>query len=75
MIRYDALGIEGLLDRPKPERPPRLTAKCALEFDALVESGPDVGVHGVAQWRCGGLKAELLKHSDVVLSERSVGAS
>jgi len=73
VIRYNALGIEGLVDRAKPGRPPRLTAERALEFDALVESGPDVAVHGVVRWRCVDLKAELLKRFNVTLSERSVG--
>jgi transposase len=71
--RYNAAGVAGLEDRPRPGRPPRLSS---TELDALievVEAGPDVKVHRVVRWRCVDLKGMIARRFAVELSERSVG--
>jgi transposase len=73
VIRYNTDGVAGLIDRPRPGRPPRLTQEHLAELDQFVESGPDVEVHGVVRWRCIDLKAVIKERFGVCLSERSVG--
>ena len=47
VIRYNEAGVEGLRDRPRSGRRPRLSAGQLAELGRLVEAGPDVAVHGV----------------------------
>ena len=71
--RYNAEGIAGLVDRPRPGRPPRLSAEEVAALVEVVEAGPDVAVHGVVRWRCVDLQGVVAERFDVALSERQVG--
>ncbi len=65
--------MEGLRDRPRSGRRPRLNAEQLAELARLVEEGPDIAVHRVVCWRCVDLQAEIKARFDVELSERQVG--
>ena len=71
--RYNAEGVAGLVDRPRPGRPPRLSAEEVAALVEVVEAGPDVAVHGVVRWRCVDLQGVVAERFDVALSERQVG--
>jgi transposase len=71
--RYNAEGVEGLLDRPRSGRKPRLNEDQLIQFDKIVEKQPDPVADGVVRWRCADLKAQIAKRFGVALSERSVG--
>jgi transposase len=71
--RYNAEGVDGLLDRPRSGRELRLNEDQLAEFDKIVETQPDPVADGVVRWRCCDLKAQIAKRFGVVLSERSVG--
>ena len=71
--RYNAEGVAGLADRPRPGRPPRLAPAQLDELIEVVEAGPDVEVDGVVRWRCVDLKEVIADRFTVELSERSVG--
>jgi len=71
--RYNAEGVDGLIDRPRSGRPPRLKEAQLQELDAVVEDGPDIAVHKVVRWRCVDLKGVIKDRFDVELSERQVG--
>lgn len=73
VIRYNEGGVEGLKDKPKPGRPPRLKEAQLLELDALVEQGPDIASDGVVRWRCVDLKAIIAGKFGVDLSEDQIG--
>jgi transposase len=73
VIRYNELGVDGLHDRPRSGRPPRLNVAQLADLAQLVEAGPDVAVHGVVRWRCVDLQAEIKARFDVDLSERQIG--
>ena len=50
VIRYDAEGLDGLRDRPKPGRPPALTgAEQAVLLNAVFR-GPDRARDGCGDW-------------------------
>ena len=65
VVRYNAEGLAGLHDRPKPGRPPRLGEAEQAALAARVFRGPDPGRDGVAAWTradlCGWLEARLGK--------------
>ena len=51
VLRFNAHGPEGLIDRKAPGQPPRLDAKHRAALAAMIESGPIPAVHGVVRWR------------------------
>lgn len=73
VVRYNAEGVDGLRDRPRPGRPPQLDDKQLTELARLVEDGPDVKLHRVVRWRCVDLQAEIATRFGVTMSERHVG--
>ena len=73
VIRYNAGGLDGLKDRPKPGRRPRLSGEYLKALDQLVNEGPDIAVDKVVRWRCADLKAVAQMRFGVMLSERSIG--
>jgi transposase len=73
VIRYNEAGVDGLRDRPRSGRRPRLNAAQLAELARLVEEGPTIEVHRVVRWRCIDLQAEIKARFDVDLSERHVG--
>ena len=50
VTRYNAEGLEGLLDRPKPGRPPALTAAEQAVLLAAIFRGPDRARDGCVDW-------------------------
>lgn len=71
--RYNAQGVAGLVDRPLPPRPGLLRPEHLIEFDRIVEAGPDVAVDGVVRWRRVDLKGVIERRFGVVMAERTVG--
>ena len=50
VVRYNAEGLAGLHDRPKPGRPPRLNEGEQAALTGRVFRDPDPGKDGVAAW-------------------------
>ena len=50
VVRSNAEGLAGLYDRPKPGRPPRLSAGEQAALAARVFTAPDPGKDGVSAW-------------------------
>ena len=50
VVRYNAEGLAGLYDRPKPGRPPRLSEAEQAVLAARVFRGPDPERDGVCTW-------------------------
>ena len=65
VVRYNAEGLAGLHDRPKPGRPQRLSEAEQAALAARVFRGPDPERDGVAAWTradlCGWLEARFGK--------------
>jgi transposase len=51
VLRFNAEGPSGLIDRKAPGQPRRLTPGHRAALAALVEKGPDPAVDGVVRWR------------------------
>ena len=71
--RYNADGLAGLLDRPRPVRLGLLSAEQLVAFDKIVEAGPDVVVDGVVRWRRIDLKRVVEARFGVLMAERTIG--
>jgi len=71
--RYNADGLAGLADRPRPGRQPRLAEAQRSEVAKWVEDGPDLKTDGVVRWRCADLRDRIAAKFNVHLHERSVG--
>jgi transposase len=57
VLRYDAEGLEGLRDRPRPGRPERLAPGRQAALKAWVLRGPDPERDGVSAWRLEDIRA------------------
>jgi transposase len=51
VVKFNAQGPEGLIDRKPPGQPSRLTDAHRSALAAMIESGPIPAVHGVVRWR------------------------
>ena len=51
VLRFNAHGPGGLIDRTAPGQPSRLNDEQRAELAAMVENGPIPAVHGVIRWR------------------------
>lgn len=71
--RYNAGGLSGLVDRPRPGPTPRLSDAQMAEVAKWVEAGPDLAQDGVVRWRCADLRDRIATKFEVTLHERSIG--
>ena len=51
VIKFNAQGPDGLIDRKAPGQPPRLNDRLRAALAAALESGPIPAIHGVVRWR------------------------
>jgi transposase len=51
VLRFNAEGPGGLIDRKAPGQPSRLRDPHRAALAAMVESGPTPAIHGVVRWR------------------------
>ncbi len=70
--RFNAEGMDGLLDRKLCGRPSKLAAKQKAELAAIVEAGPDLEETGLVRWRRVDLTAVIEERFGVVYNKRSV---
>jgi len=51
VLKFNAQGPTGLIDRKPPGQPARLNAERRAALASMIESGPIPAVHGVVRWR------------------------
>src|ERR1700751_2128877 len=51
VLKFNAHGPDGLIDRKPPGQPPRLNDTHRAALAAIIESGPIPAIHGVVRWR------------------------
>ncbi len=51
VVKFNAAGPDGLIDRKAPGQPSRLNDTHRAALAAMIENGPIPAVHGVVRWR------------------------
>ena len=51
VVKFNAQGPDGLIDRKAPGQPPRLNDVHRAALAAIIESSPIPAIHGVVRWR------------------------
>jgi transposase len=73
VLRFNAEGAAGLLDRKAPGAVPRLNDEQRHALAEIVESGPIPAIHGVVRWRRKDLVRWLYEEFGVEVAETTVG--
>src|SRR4051812_19456984 len=70
--RFNAAGVEGLIDRKPAGAARRLTPEQEAELAALIEAGPEFARDGVVRWRCIDLRQLILTRWNIAYHERTI---
>ena len=73
VLKFNARGPDGLIDRKAPGQPPRLNEQHCAALAAAIESGPMPAVHGVVRWRIIDLCQWLWDEFQVSVSKQTLG--
>ena len=74
VIRFNSEGPEGLTDRPRPGGISRLTDAQLTKLRDIVETGPDLEMHGIVRWRRVDLQKVIYEQFGATYSERGISA-
>ena len=72
VLKFNAAGPEGLIDRKAPGQPSRLTAAHRAALVDAVERGPDPAVQSVVRWRVLDLVHWLWEEFTVPVSKQTL---
>ena len=72
VMKFNAGGPEGLIDRKAPGQPPRLDDAQRAALAAIIESGPLAAVHGVVRWRIVDLCQWIFEEFRVVVARQTL---
>jgi transposase len=73
VVRFNADGPAGLLDRKAPGQPARLNLAHRRALAAMIEAGPIPAVHGVVRWRLVDLAQWIWDEFKITISETTLG--
>ena len=73
VVRFNAAGPAGLLDRKAPGQPARLNHEHRRALAAMLEAGPIPAVHGVVRWRLVDLAQWVWEEFKIAISETTLG--
>lgn len=72
VLKFNAHGPAGLIDRKAPGQRPRLNDAHRAALAAIIESGPIPAVHGVVRWRIVDLCQWIFEEFRVVASRQTL---
>jgi len=73
VLRFNAEGPDGLMDRKAPGPEPRLNDSHRKALVAAIESGPISAIHGVVRWRLVDLCQWLWEEFRVSIARQTLG--
>ncbi len=73
VLRFNAGGPDGLLDRKKPGKAPILDQAHRRAMVDIVESGPMPAIHGVVRWRLVDLAQWMWEEFGISVSRQTLG--
>ena len=72
VLRFNALGPAGLIDRKAPGRPSKLGPEHRVALAAMIERGPIPAIHGVVRWRLCDLCQWLWEEFRISISQQTL---
>ena len=72
VLKFNAHGPEGLIDRKAPGQPSRLSNEHRAALAAIIESGPIPAIHGVVRWRIVDLCQWMWEEFRVVVAKQTL---
>jgi transposase len=72
VLKFNAHGPDGLIDRKAPGQPPRLNDAHRAALAAIIESGPIPAIHGVVRWRLVDLCQWVWEELRVVVAKQTL---
>ena len=72
VVKFNAHGPDGLMDRNAPGQPSRLKDEHSAALNAMIEAGPIPAVHGVVRWRIVDLCQWIFGEFRVVVSKQTL---
>lgn len=72
VLKLNAHGPDGLIDRKRPGQPSRLTDAHRTALVTAIESGPDPAIHGVVRWRIIDLCQWLWDEFGIVVAKQTL---
>jgi transposase len=72
VLRFNAEGPEGLIDRKAPGQPSRLKDVHRAALAEMVENGPIPAVHGVVRWRIIDLCQWVWDEFEIIISQQTL---
>jgi putative transposase len=72
VLKFNAEGPGGLIDRKAPGQPPRLNDEHRAALAAILESGPIPAVYGVARWRIVDLCQWIFEEFRIAVSKQTL---
>jgi transposase len=72
VLKFNAHGPDGLMDRKPPGRAPRLNGAHRAALAAIIESGPIPAVHRVVRWRIVDLCQWIFEEFRVVIAKQTL---
>jgi transposase len=72
VMKFNAHGPEGLIDRKPPGQAPRLNGAHRAALAAIIESGPISAVHGIVRWRIVDLCQWIFEEFRVVVAKQTL---
>ena len=72
VVKFNALGPEGLIDRKPPGQPSRLTDAHRAALITRHDEGPIPAVHGVVRWRLVDLIAWVWEEFRITISKQTL---
>ena len=72
VVKFNAHGPEGLINRKPPGQPSKLTDAHRAALQAIIEQGPIPAIHGVVRWRLVDLTAWLWEELRISISKQTL---
>jgi transposase len=72
VVKFNANGPDGLIDRKSPGQPSRLNDTHRAALAAMIESGPIPAIHGVVRWRAVDLCQWVFEEFRVIVAKQTL---
>lgn len=72
VVKFNAHGPDGLIDRKAPGQPSRLNDGHRAALVAMIEAGPIAAVHGIVRWRIVDLCQWIFGEFRVIVSKQTL---